>query len=314
MSPAITHGAERLFDHGLDVVDGTLCLPADAKAAEVRAHIGNHALRFPLWLDGQSSLRDHLNASSHAPASSRFGPYGDNVLGMNWRLPSGELLRLGERVVKTTTGYDWLRFALHSGTRFGRAEDLVLRLRPACDFNGMARLDGSAQALQSCAQSLLHSPWLCWWDSVDWLHASDQCWLRVQWHGRATEAALFEEQLRHLAKIHGCSIALEGLPEAQLDGLPDLVLKTTPERVMALATQMAPHCRRTLAMLHHGLLHLDLGGNEACAMQAHEWAQSLAASLHELGGDWHSRWLPARAPDITESKWIQTLEAALHEA
>jgi hypothetical protein len=34
--------------------------------------------------------------------------------------------------------------------------------------------------------------------------------------------------------------------------------------------------------------------------------------LHALGGDWHSRWLPATPPTATESQWIETLEKTIH--
>jgi hypothetical protein len=36
------------------------------------------------------------------------------------------------------------------------------------------------------------------------------------------------------------------------------------------------------------------------------------AELHALGGDWHSRWLPATPPTLTESQWIETLEQTIH--
>jgi hypothetical protein len=40
--------------------------------------------------------------------------------------------------------------------------------------------------------------------------------------------------------------------------------------------------------------------------------QPYTAELHTLGGDWHSRWLPANPPTITESAWLNTLEEAIH--
>jgi hypothetical protein len=33
--------------------------------------------------------------------------------------------------------------------------------------------------------------------------------------------------------------------------------------------------------------------------------------LHDLGGHWHSRHLPAPEPGPAESAWLRTLEAAL---
>jgi FAD/FMN-containing dehydrogenase len=120
-------------------VDGTLCLPANAIAADIHSQAHAHRLRFPLLLDEATTLREQIAATTHAPVSCRFGPYCDNILGINWRLPSGRIARIGERVVKTTTGYDWLRFLLHSGSRYGEPVDYVLRLRPDYGCTGGMR-------------------------------------------------------------------------------------------------------------------------------------------------------------------------------
>ena len=87
-------------------------MPAESSAADIRARIGKHPLRFPLILDLHATLEEQVAASGFAPASSRFGPYCDNIMGMNWQLPAGRIVRIGERVVKSTTGYDWFRFLL----------------------------------------------------------------------------------------------------------------------------------------------------------------------------------------------------------
>ena len=74
--------AERLFEPFLDPVDGVLCLPASATAADIQAQAGAHRLRFPLILDLLAPLRVQVEATTYAPASCRFGPYCDNILGM----------------------------------------------------------------------------------------------------------------------------------------------------------------------------------------------------------------------------------------
>ena len=86
-------------------------------------------------------VRSHgYRASGFASASSRFGPYCDNIMGMNWKLRDGHVVRIGERVVKSTTGYDLLRFLLNSDGRFGEPVDFVLRLRPDCGTSGVFTL------------------------------------------------------------------------------------------------------------------------------------------------------------------------------
>ena len=101
---------ERLFEHFIDPVDGVLCLPAASDASVIERDASPHGLRFPLLLDRTSSLCEQVASSPFAPASSRYGPYCDNITGMNWGLPDGRRVRVGERVVKSATGYDLLRF------------------------------------------------------------------------------------------------------------------------------------------------------------------------------------------------------------
>ena len=101
---------------------------------------------------------------------------------MNWRLPSGRIARIGERVAKTTTGYDWLRFLLHSGSRFGVAVDYVVRLRPDCGFTAIALFEGTHKALHTCVSKLLHSGWMHWWDAVDFITEGTASKVRVLVH------------------------------------------------------------------------------------------------------------------------------------
>lgn len=306
--------AERLFTPFLDAVDGTLCLPASATAADIYAQAAAHRLRFPLILDADATLREQVAAATHAPASCRFGPYCDNILGINWRLPSGRIARIGERVVKTTTGYDWLRFLLHSGRRFGEPVDYVLRLRPDCGFHLDARFDGDIAALRDCVSRLLHSGWMHWWDALDFIAEGTAASVRVAIHCPPEEARIFEEQLtRIVTAAHGrLTLQHDALPS--FDGLPDVVIKTTPDRAIGLASALARDAVRCVALCYNGVVHVHLNAGEDRAERAHALMQPHIGELHALGGDWHSRWLPATPPTVTESQWIETLEQAIHQA
>jgi FAD/FMN-containing dehydrogenase len=305
---------ERLFPPFLDEVDGTLCLPAGATAADIHAQARAHHLRFPLLLDADLPLRDQIAATTHAPASCRFGPYCDNILGMNWRLPSGRIARIGERVVKTTTGYDWLRFLLHSGTRFGGPVDYVVRLRPEGGFTTVALFEGTPKALQDCVSRLLHSGWMHWWDAVDFLTQGRDSKVRVVVNSVPAEAMIFAGQLESIATSSGAHLTLHQEVSPPLDGLPDLVLKTTTDRLPGLAAALAQEVERSTALCYSGVLHLYLMPGEGLAERIHALTQRVAPELHDIGGDWHSRWLPAMPPTLTESAWIQTLEQAIHPA
>jgi FAD/FMN-containing dehydrogenase len=304
--------AERLFSPFLDTVDGTLCLPATANAAEIRSQTEKSRLRFPLLLDANATLHEQINATTHTPASCRFGPYCDNILGMNWRLPSGRIARIGERVVKSTTGYDWLRFLLHSGRRYGEPVDYVIRLRPDCGFQLNARFSGNPDALRLCVKHLLHSGWMHWWDAVDFLAEGTVPSVRVAVHCPAAEAPIFEGELARIASLSGTALASDSGTQPGGDGLPDVVVKTTPDRALVFAQTIAPQVARCVALCYNGVVHLHLGEHSNLAERAHALMQPHLAELHAIGGDWHSRWLPATPPSHTESQWIETLEQTIH--
>ena len=304
---------ERLFVPFLDEVDGTVCLTENATAADIHSQASAHHLRFPLLVDEAKTLREQITATTHAPASCRFGPYCDNILGMNWRLPSGRIARIGERVVKTTTGYDWLRFLLHSGSRYGEPVDYVLRLRPDCGCTAIARFDGDTKALRSCVSKLLHSGWMHWWDAVDCIAEDGASFVRVVIHCVPEEAAIFGQQLERVAASSFTQLALQNNAPPPLDGLPDLVIKTTPDRVMGLAAELAQGARRCVALCYSGVVHVYMNESDDLTERTQALVQPHAAELHLIGGDWHSRWLPATPPTITESAWLNTLEQAIHE-
>ena len=308
--PLMQH--ERLFVPFLDEVDGTLCLPANATASDIHSQACAHRLRFPLLVDETKSLREQIAATTHAPASCRFGPYCDNILGMNWRLPSGRIARIGERVVKTTTGYDWLRFLLHSGSRYGEPVDYVLRLRPDCGFTAIARFDGGTKALRSCVSKLLHSGWMHWWDAVDYITEGRASFVRVMIHCVPEEAYIFAKQLEHIAASTSTQLTLQNNVSLPLDGLPDLVIKTTPDRAIGLAAELAHAARRCVALCYSGVVHVYMNESDDLTERTQALVHPYTAELHSIGGDWHSRWLPATPPTITESAWLNTLEEAIH--
>jgi len=303
---------ERLFTPFIDAVDGTLCVPASATAAEIQAKAFGRRLRFPLLLDAAATLQEETAAATHASASCRFGPYCDNILGMNWRLPGGRVARIGERVVKTTTGYDWLRFLLHSGRRYGEPVDYVIRLRPDSGFNFVAYFEGNVTVLQRCVSRLLHSGWMHWWDAVDFIAEGAAHALRVAVHCPPGEARIFEEELSRVAANAGAQLRLENVTKHSFDGLPDVVVKTTPERAIGLANTLSAEAEHCVALCYNGVVHVRLCKGGDIAERAHSLMQPHIAELHALGGDWHSRWLPATPPNIIESQWIESLEQTIH--
>jgi hypothetical protein len=302
---------ERLFEPFLDPVDGALCVEASVPLREVASLASAQSLRFPLKLDADASLVQHLDAALYAPASHRFGPFCDNIMGMNWRLPDGRVLRIGEQVAKTTTGYDWLRFLLHTGARYGAATHYVMRLRPDCGFSAVAFLEGDIQKLRECAAAILRGAWMHWWESVDFLPEQNGAMLRVGVHCPEREGGMFEAELRRLAAEHGLSLRWQPGEEVAPVGLPDFVMKTTPDRVTQLAMDVQKRgASQVVAFYYHGVLHGRLAGG----LDVASIVEPFEAGLHEIGGDWHARHgvgLPHREP---ESRWMEVLRPVLLSA
>lgn len=301
----------RAFAPFLDEIDGTLCVPAESSAADISARFGKHPLRFPLILDLHATLEEQVAASGFAPASSRFGPYCDNIMGMNWQLPAGRIVRIGERVVKSTTGYDWFRFLLPTGRRFGRPLDYVVRLRPDCGTTGIFLMNGPAEMVERSAGLLLRNSWMHWFDAVDVVALGARRTLRVTVHCPAAEREIFETYLGAFAAKQGLAFEIQPDTAMPADGCPDVVFKTTPEQVHALAGELARTAGvRCIALCYHGVVHAHLPESTERPELVRTLVQPHIAGLHALGGDWHSRHLPPPAPSNDEAAWIAILEKA----
>jgi len=164
---AASHGDERLFVPFFDPLDAVICISAGTTATELASLIRGHKLRLPLTMDSAATLHQHILATPYSPSSSRFGHWCDNVIGMNWRLPGGRIVRIGERVVKSTTGYDLMRFLLGSQSRYGDAVDYVIRLRPLESSYSVFHLLGDLPSLKTAASAIIQSDWSHWLDSID---------------------------------------------------------------------------------------------------------------------------------------------------
>jgi len=302
---------ERLFEPFIDEVDGVLCVPSDATAADVTRLAEPLGLRFPLWLDSSQSLRANISAGDYAPASSRFGPFCDNITGLNWELPDGRVVRVGERVVKSTAGYDLLRFLLGSGESFGRAKDYVLRLRPLCDRDGSFFLTGENGALEQAISRILHGPYLHWFDSVDWL-AIQGCvpQLRVTVHCPSAEWKAFADYLSGCAAQHSLNIREEPGSKIGGDGLPDLALKTTPDGVIPLCRELASQNElRCVGLCYTGVVHAYCEEVSGAASKVREIVTRTASRLESNGGDWISRHLTRPIFGEEEDCWVRGLAA-----
>jgi hypothetical protein len=236
---------QRLFAPFLDPIDMVMCCPSAKSLEQVNEEAARYGLRFPLVCDPAVSLLEHVASVEYASGSARFGPYADNILGMNWELKSGAVVRVGERVIKSTTGYDLLRFLLHSDGRFGRARDYVLRLRPSGGKTVRVVLRGDDEAIERTRGVILHSPWVHWLDAVDLLFTRESGFvLEIMADCSAGELDLFNNFFSELARKSGAVIAMFPQTELSPQALPVLSLKTTVTE--------APRLARNLVRTHGG--------------------------------------------------------------
>lgn len=304
-----TNSSKRgLFEHFIDPVDGVVCCSASTTGVELSEICAPHRLRFPLNLDSGKSLREQIASSGFAPASSRFGPYCDNILGMNWKLPSGRIVRIGERVVKSTTGYDLMKFLLNSSDRFGEPVDFVVRLRPDCGTNRYFSISGDTEFVLRAAASLQGSCWIHWFDSVDLVYRNIDCQIRVVLNCAESEANVFEAQLQSIAKSNNLMLRSSDNPPHRYVGCPDFIFKTTPERAIEVGREIAKGIKFTLVSLGIcGVLHGYAHTTESLT-HIGDVARSYELEIFEAGGELRSRHFPAKNPTGVEAKWLEQLE------
>jgi glycolate oxidase subunit GlcD len=300
----------RLFTPFLDQVDGIICVPVSTTATELQQQIEPHGLRFPLIIDRFASLREQVQSSEYAPASSRFGQFCDNIVGMNWQLPTGQVVRIGERVVKSTTGYDLLRFLQQSDQRFGQPLDFVLRLRPHTGIHGTIHLTGSCEVVTRAMPELLQSCWMNWFDSVDVLvdQGADTLTVRIAINTPAEEWAVYEAMLAAFARNHSLTLSADRQAPPPVDGCPDFSFKTTPDHALALALELSTrHQTKCVVLSYNGVVHGYLPSTENAAPLVQSIVNQVATSLHAVGGDWRSRHLPRPAAQGLETTWLDIL-------
>ncbi|HBJ35246.1 MAG TPA: hypothetical protein DDZ51_10930 [Planctomycetaceae bacterium] len=306
--------AERLFSHFIDSLDAVACVGANSMPFDLAAKFSKSGLRLPLLFDPQATLDEHVLVSNYSPASSRFGGWCDNIVGVNWQLPTGQIVRLGERVVKSTTGYDLLKFFLGSGNRFGRAVDYVIRLRPAAENSRTFIIDGTAPGLKAFVSDVTQSDWTHWFDSIDWMIDRRQSGigetsthLRLVAHLPDNELDIAQRYVERIALQHGVDMNYHHSTHAVDDRLADLVLKATPDKASSLAERIAAtFSLRCVASCCVGAVWIYLDN----VAMAEKVSQMYCKQVEESGGEWSSRWGNVTPISAVEDQWISSFLAA----
>ncbi|MEQ9218966.1 MAG: hypothetical protein RLO17_13040 [Cyclobacteriaceae bacterium] len=274
---------------------------------EINKQAFEYGLYFPLIQNENKSLSEHLLAMEYTSRSARFGPYVDNILGMNWELPSGQIIKIGERVVKSTTGYDLFRFLLHTNGCYGHATDYVIRLRPVNGSPHGGNFIGKKDTLQKVYSELRSSSWSHWVDKVDLLFSdNNDPRIEVIVNCQEKEKIRFFAYFNKLSEKAGCTFKEAEIEE--YNPLPWMTMKSLPSKVFNVAENLVQRAGGNYRiLLMNGVILMD-PSDEKLAQEViseiksqveleggHLYGTGLAEIEHEISGD--------------EEIWIQKLES-----
>jgi len=296
-----TSDQSRLFERFIDPVDMIACFPADTSLREINQTVSKHGLYFPLFCDPERSLRDHINALEYTSASARFGAYVDNIPGMNWILPGGQVARIGERVVKSTTGYDLLRYLLHTNERFGSASDYVIRLRPLSPEAYYFTLTGSAKALRAISESIVKSTWSHWIDCCDAVTDSNSTQIELSGHCLQDEGVKFRKYFENLTQQHDAEISTSAANTA--GEIPSFMIKTIPSQMEVISRQCLEALGgRSRQLLVNGvvLAYPETPPNRDWLARAHETAAQHGGHLHSINSQ-------TTTSNQNEATWVESI-------
>lgn len=293
-----------IFTHFIDALDMTMCCDSDLSARDLNRAASKHGLYFPLVQDEERSLRDHMKAMEFTSRSARFGPFIDNIVGMNWILPTGKKIRVGESVVKSTTGYDVLKFLLMTDGRFGSPSDYVVRLRPFCDATYTGKFTGTMESLHGVYQELRASSWNHWIDEMDLIvSATSEPYITTTINCQKSEWEYFFDFFRGAASRKGSNF--EQAPGDAIRELPWLTIKCLPSETYGIAESLVRNaggvCR---VLLMNGVVLIN-PGNEVNAKQT---ICAMKSDLENQGGHIYGIGVDRKNEgEEIEEKWVENL-------
>jgi len=213
----------------------------------------------PLLLDAGATLGGTVAAGLSGSGRFRFGGLRDFILGVLFVDGSGQLLRLGGKVVKNAAGFDLPKFFVGSLGRYGALGELTFKVFPRPAATLTLRLPvADAPAATALLTTAAGARWEI--DALDLLPSDDTAVaLRLAGPAAALPGLAAEILARFPGEILSDSAAtalwldLRELRWTHPDG-PLLKLALTPAQLPALAARV-----RAL----NGRLHVAAGGNAA---------------------------------------------------
>lgn len=271
------------FEHYYDPGDMSMCVGTETTAGEINARGHGDGLLFPLYLDPDMPIAQLVEQYEWTPASFRFGPLSDNVLGMNFELAGGKIVKIGARVVKNVTGFEYTRFFCRSGLSFGRIRDVVLRLRPLEDRTLHRLLTGDRDAAQNMIAALTRHRWAPVISSLDFCLAGDNLTLQMSFTCAADRIALYDRHLGDAVGEHGYELT-EGEPVLPIIG-PFVRAKTTISKCLPTAEQLVGTWGGTAyGFLGNGYFHYEPPAGVGGQPEFKDAVQALHETLGAEGG------------------------------
>ncbi|HEU5151697.1 MAG TPA: FAD-linked oxidase C-terminal domain-containing protein [Iamia sp.] len=99
--------------------------------AELDEALAPHGLVYPVFPgESSASLGGNVNTNAGGMRAVKYGVTRNHVLGLEAVLPSGEVLRTGGKVVKSSTGYDLTQLIIGSEGTLALVTEITLKLQP----------------------------------------------------------------------------------------------------------------------------------------------------------------------------------------
>jgi glycolate oxidase len=103
------------------------------------------------------TLGGNIAENAGGPRALKYGVTRDYVLGLEWVLPTGELLRVGHRTIKGVAGYDLVGLFVGSEGTLGVATEITLKLlpRPPAVLTALVTFPSVVEAAEAVTHVLL---------------------------------------------------------------------------------------------------------------------------------------------------------------
>jgi glycolate oxidase len=103
------------------------------------------------------TLGGNVAENAGGPRALKYGVTRDYVLGLEWVLPSGELLKVGRRTLKGVAGYDLVGLFVGSEGTLGVATEITLKLlpRPPAVMTALLAYPSVVEAADAVSQVLM---------------------------------------------------------------------------------------------------------------------------------------------------------------